>query len=291
MKILVTGATGTVGSPLVTRLLQEGVDVRALTRSPTKADLPAGVEAVEGDLLDVDALRGAMRGVDSMFLLSAVIPEELAATLTALNVAREAALKGVVYLSVYKAEEFTDVPHQNAKHAAERMIEQRGLPTTVLRPAYYMQNDLRLKDAIVGAGLYPSPIGSSGVSAVDIGDIVEVAARELLRRAAAPEPLPREIYDLVGPEALTGADVAAIWSDVLGKPVAYAGDLDRTAAMLREHGPAWFALDILQMYRRFSEDGAAASAGGLERLAGRLGRAPRSYRDFASATATAWQKQ
>ncbi len=211
MRILVTGATGTVGAPLVRRLLQEGADGRALTRSPAKAGLPNGVEAVGGDLLDVDALRGAMRDVDAMFLLSAVVPEELAATLTALNVAREARLKGLVYLSAFKAEEFADVPHQNAKHAAERMIEQRGLPATVLRPAYFMQNDLRLKDAI-GAGLYPSPIGSKGVSAIDVGDVVEVAAAELLCRAAAPGPLRREVYDVVGPDALTGEDVASIWT-------------------------------------------------------------------------------
>ena len=88
MRALVTGATGTVGAPLVAQLAGEGAAVRALTRSPETARFPAGVEAVKGDLLDVDALRAAVAGVDAMFLLSAVAAEELTGTLTALNVAR-----------------------------------------------------------------------------------------------------------------------------------------------------------------------------------------------------------
>jgi uncharacterized protein YbjT (DUF2867 family) len=223
-----------------------------------------------------------------MFLLSAVAAEELTGTLTALTVAREAGLKGLVYLSVYKAEEFADVPHQAAKHAAERMIVQRSMPVTVLRPAYFMQNDERLKDIIMGAGVYPQPVGSKGVSMVDIRDIVEVSARELIRRAAADGPLPWEAYDLVGPDVLTQTDIAAIWSEVLGKTIKATGDVEQMFQMMRAHAPSWLALDLRQMLLRFAEDGAAATQEGLHHLAERLGRPPRGYREFAVETAEQW---
>lgn len=290
MKVLVTGATGTVGSRLVRRLIDDGVEVRALTRSPESTQLPAGVETVRGDLLQVDVLRAAMRGVDAMFLLSAVVAEELVGTLTTLNLAREVGLKGLVYLSVYQGELFSDVPHESAKYAAERMIADRDLPATVLRPAYFMQNDLRLKDVIAGNGVYPSPIGAKGVSTIDVDDIAEVAALELVRRAEASDPLDRKVYDLVGPDVLTGENIAAIWSEVLGRPVAAAGDVDRTFEMMRTQAPAWMAYAIRQMFVRFAEDGMAATPQGLSELSRRLGRPPRSYRRFAEQAARTWSK-
>lgn len=85
MSVLVTGATGTVGSVVVSQLAAAGLKVRAFTRSPEKAKLPSGVTAFKGELLDVDALRAAMDGVKAVFLLSPVVPDELNVTISALN--------------------------------------------------------------------------------------------------------------------------------------------------------------------------------------------------------------
>ena len=68
------------------------------------------------------------------------------------------------------------------------------------------------------------PIGSKGVAMADARDIAEVAAMELIRRDQAPGKLPLETINIVGPDTLTGADAAAIWSEVLGRPIAYGGD-------------------------------------------------------------------
>ncbi len=100
MTILVTGATGTIGRQVVEQLLKRGADVRALVRDPVKANLPAGVGVVQGDLLDVDSLRRAFAGVSTLFLLNAVVPDEFTQALIALNVAREAGIERIVYLSV-----------------------------------------------------------------------------------------------------------------------------------------------------------------------------------------------
>src|SRR5688572_12240524 len=76
MTILVTGATGAIGHHVVEQLAKRGAEVRALARDPAKANLPAGVAVVQGDLLDVDSLRSAFAGASTLFLLNAVSPDE-----------------------------------------------------------------------------------------------------------------------------------------------------------------------------------------------------------------------
>ena len=291
MSILITGSTGVVGSQVLARLQGQGVEVRALTRSPEKARLPAGVTAVKGDLSDIDSMRQALAGVSTLFLLASNAADELTQALQTLNLARETGVKGIVYLSVFKAEEYTNVPHFTGKHAVERMIEQYELPATVLRPAYFIQNDLRQKDALLSHGVYGMPIGSKGLSMVDIGDIGEAAARELLRREKANGPLPRETYALVGPDALNADAVAAIWSEVLGRPIRYAGDdLNVLEQRMKAFSPGWLAYDLRLMIGRYQSDGAVATTADIERLTALLGRPPRNYRDFAKAAAAGWAK-
>ena len=117
-----------------------------------------------------------------------------------------------------------NVPHFAGKFGVERMIEQMGFNATILRPAYFMHNDLTIKDVVLGHGVYPMPIGGKGLAMVDARDIAEIAAIELIRREQATAPLPLTRINLVGPDTLTGADVAAIWSEVLDRPIAYGGD-------------------------------------------------------------------
>ena len=117
-----------------------------------------------------------------MFLLVPNVADELTQAMLALTVAREAGVKGIVYLSVFKGEAYADVPHFAGKHTVERMIEALDLPATILRPAYFIQNDLRQKDPLLKFGVYGMPIGAKGVSMVDIRDIGEAAAIELVRR-------------------------------------------------------------------------------------------------------------
>ena len=291
MTILVTGATGAVGSQVLTHLQGQGADVRALTRSPEKAQVPAGVIPVGGELGDIDSFRSAMTGVSTLFLLVPNLADELTQAMLALTVAREAGVKGVVYLSVFKGEAYADVPHFAGKATVERMIQALDLPATVLRPAYFIQNDLRQKDLLLGQGVYGAPLGAKGVSMVDIRDIAAAAAVELLRRERSASPLPHEAYDLVGPDSLTGQAVAAIWSEALGRPVRHGGDdlavmEQRMKAML----PGWHALDLRLMFQRYQSDGAAADPAAIQRLTALLGRPPRSYRDFARDAAAQWAK-
>lgn len=283
MTILVTGATGTVGRNVVEQLLKRGADVRALVRDPSKADLPAGVAIVKGDLLDVDALRAAFSGVSTLFLLNAVVPDEFTQALIALNLAREAGIERLVYLSVIHSDVYVNVPHFAGKFGVERMLEQMGFNATILRPAYFMNNDHSIKDVVLGHGVYPMPVGDKGLAMIDARDLGEIAAIELVRREQATEPLPLNRINVVGPDTLTGADVAGIWSDALGRTIHYAGD--DTAAFeenLRNYAPAWMALDMRLMGERFLTDGMKPEADDVDRLTAMLGRPLRSYRDFAN---------
>src|SRR5215213_12007438 len=178
MTILVTGATGRVGRQVVQQLVKRGADVRVLVREPSKASFPAGVEVVQGDLLDIDALRAAFTGVNTLFLLNAVAGDEFTQALITLNIAREQGVERVVYLSVLHADHFVNVPHFAVKSGAERMIRQMGFSATILRPAYFMDNELTIKDVVLNHGLYPMPIGGKGLAMVDTRDIAEVAAIE-----------------------------------------------------------------------------------------------------------------
>jgi len=289
MAILVTGSTGVIGQQILKHLNGSGVEVRALTRTPEKAQFPAGVTAVKGDLSDVDAVRQAINGVSTLFLLAPNAADELTQALQTLSVAREAGVKGVVYLSVFKGAEYVDVPHFTGKHTVERMIEHLDIPATVLRPAYFIQNDVRQKDPLLTHGVYGMPIGEKGISMVDVRDIGDAAARELLRRERAGAPLPRETYELVGPDVIDAKTVVSIWAEALGRPVRYGGDdLNVLEQRLKSAAPAWLAYDMRLMMGRYQQDGAVASKSEVERLAALLGRQPRSYRDFAVAMAAEW---
>jgi uncharacterized protein YbjT (DUF2867 family) len=282
MTILITGASGNIGRQVVQQLVDRRAAVRALVRDPAKANFPAGVDVVQGDLLDVQALRGALAGVSTLFLLNGVVPDEFTQALVTLNLAREAGVERVVYLSVIHSDRYLNVPHFAGKFGVERMLEQMGFGATILRPAYFMQNDLTVKDVVLGHGVYPMPIGSRGLAMIDTRDIAEIAALELLERDAS-QPLPLKRLNLVGPDTLTGADVAATWSAVLGRPIVYGGD--DTAAFeknLLNFMPGWMAYDMRLMSERFLSDGMTPEAGDVQRLATLLKRPLRSYRDFVS---------
>jgi uncharacterized protein YbjT (DUF2867 family) len=282
MTILVIGATGTVGSQVIEQLTKRGADVRALVRDTTKANFSAGVDIVQGDLLDVDSLRSAFAGVSTLFLLNAVVADEYTQALIALNIAQEVGIERIVYLSVIHADRYLNVPHFAGKYGVERMIEQMGLNATILRPAYYISNDITIKDVVTGYGIYPMPIGDKGLAMVDTQDIAEVAALELIRREESSVPQPLNRINLVGPDTLTGQDVAEIWTQVLGTPITYPGD--DTAGFeqnLRQFMPNWMAYDMRLMSERFLTEGMIPDVGDVERLTSLLGRPLRSYRDFA----------
>jgi uncharacterized protein YbjT (DUF2867 family) len=289
MTILVTGSGGTIGSLVVTQLVERGAEVHALARSPNKARFPDGVTVVKGDMTDVETMRAALSRVSTLFLLNAVVPDEVTQALITLNLAREAGIERIVYFSVIHSDRYINVPHFAGKYVVERLLVESGMSATILRPAYFMQNDANLKGALLDHSTYAMPIGGAGVSMVDTRDLAEVAALHLLRRENSAVPLALEILDVVGPDVLTGAAIAAIWTAVMARSIGYAGDdVAAFERQMKTFAPSWMAYDMRLMLSRIQEVGMTSDSSAVERLTALLGRPLRSYRDFAVAAAEQW---
>jgi uncharacterized protein YbjT (DUF2867 family) len=285
MKILAIGGTGTVGSEVVKELKKRNADVRILVRKKDTAS-PEGVEVAVGDLLDPVSVQQALHGVDKLYLLNAVTPDELTQGLIAYDLAKRLKLKHIVYHSVFRVEHFKDVPHFASKLAIESAIREFDVPFTIIRPNYFMQNDASLKEPLTKAGIYPMPLGPVGISAVDIRDIAEAAAIAL-----TSERHYGKTYNLNGPEVLSGPKLASVWSGLLGKEVSYSGDdMDAFEQQMRKGAPSWSAFDIRMMFQGYLERGFIADAGDIETLTELLGHTPRRYQDFARETVLNWQK-
>jgi uncharacterized protein YbjT (DUF2867 family) len=287
MKVLVTGATGTVGSEVVKALLRRGAEVRAFTRThPKPGTFPGAVEVALGDLTDPVSVTEAMKGVDELFLLIGNVADEFTQALTAYGLAKKAGLKHVTYLSVFRADQFPEVPHFAAKSAVEEAIRAGGIPYTILRPGYFVQNERRLKPVLTGPGVYPIPAGNQGLAAVDVRDIAEAAAISLTEAGHTGKT-----YDLVSSEMLTGPGAAATWSKLLGKKITYAGhgDFDGFEAQLRKAGtPSWIAYDLRVMFQGYVERGLSNTENQTARFAALLGHEPRTYSSFAEELAKEW---
>jgi uncharacterized protein YbjT (DUF2867 family) len=279
----VTGGTGKAGTEVVKALLGRGASVRVLTRNK-EARLPAGAEVAVRDLLDPDSVRAALDGADRLFLLVANAADELTQALLTFAVARQARVKHLTYLSVYQAERFPEVPHFIGKHAVETALKASDVPFTILRPGYFFQNDAALKAPLTGPGLYPAPLGTAGIAAVDVRDIADAAAVSLTTDGHAGKT-----YDLVSPAPLSGPGAAAAWAAALGKPVRYADPpLDAFEGQLRQMLPAWLAMELRLMFQGYQERGFAPAAADVAALTTLIGHAPRRYEDFVHETAIGW---
>jgi uncharacterized protein YbjT (DUF2867 family) len=285
MRILVTGGTGTVGSALVKELVRRRADVKVLTRNPAKLAGQEGVTAVQGNLLEPASVRRAFDGIDSVFLLNPVSQTEASEGLMAITGMRLAKVRRIVYLSVHHAEKAAWLPHFGSKVGVEHALKVSGIPYTILRPNNFYQNDYWLKDVLLQYGVYPQPLGSAGVSRVDVRDIAEAAAIALTLNGHEGQS-----YDLVGPEAMTGESTAKSWSAALGKPVTYAGDdLEAWEKQQLQYLPDWMVFDFRYMFEHFQKNGLLAGPEDIARLTKLLGHAPRGFDAFAKETAAAWR--
>jgi uncharacterized protein YbjT (DUF2867 family) len=285
MKILVTGGTGNVGGAVVRESLKRGAQVRVLARKqPGEDRLPAGVEVAIGDLLDPSSVEEAMKGISKLFLLNAVAADELTQALIAYGIARRIGIEHITYLSVFKVDQFRDVPHFASKLAVEGALREFGVPYTVLRPGYYIQNDGMLKGALTDAGIYPMPIGTAGICAVDTRDIAEAAAISLTETGHEGQT-----YDLVGPALISGPSNAETWSKLLNKEIRYTGhDFDQWERQMRARSPGWTAFDLRTMFEGYFDRGFASTETEVARMSKLLGHLPRSYDTFARETAALW---
>jgi uncharacterized protein YbjT (DUF2867 family) len=227
--ILVTGATGHVGKELVSQLAAAGRAVRALVRDAGRADradrspaptLPAGVEAVTGDLNRPETLSAAVDGVRGAFLLSGY--NDLPRTLAMM---RRAGVEHVVLLSSQSAAA-SDVTNAVARYhiLSEVSVRESGLSWTFLRPSSFMSNALQWMPQLRAADLVRESFADVRVAAVDPHDIAAVAIEALYSPSHVGQS-----YRLTGPQALSAADRVRVLARVLGRPLRFEGKSDAEA--------------------------------------------------------------
>ena len=281
--ILVTGATGTVGSSLVTALRLGGHEVRAMVQS--HAAVPPSWEnvvAVEADLGDPSTLEAAMTGVDAVYLLVPADPMMARYERNVIDAARNTAGRPRVVL--HAAAGFDHQPHAarfldaHAQGFAE--LRASGLPWTVLAPNGFMQNIFGMA-AMVTDGVLALPAGDAAVSYVDADDVAAAAATVL-----TTEGHDRAIYTLTGPDAVTHAQIAQRLGEVLGYPIRYQALGEEQARSGTGEGGrnGWLRDGMIELFGVYRSGVASAVTGDLPRL---LGRPARSLDSFLAAHAAA----
>ena len=276
MRILVIGGTGKVGSGLVEELARRDVEVRVLSRSGGPRGRP-GVEGVAGDMSRPETLAPAFAGVDRCYLLTPLARDETEMGFNAVEAARAAGVERIVFQSVTHADDYPMIPHFASKVRILDRIRDSGLAWSAIFPSSFYQNDVALRDLILGPGIYPNPIGSGGINRVDVRDIAAVAAAALLDPGFESREVPA-----VGPETWTGDSIAAVYSDLLGREIRYPGDdLEAWAAGARNFLPEWLVHDLALMFEQFQSEGLSASPVELAETRELLGREPRAFEDFA----------
>lgn len=286
--ILVVGGTGQMGSGVVAGLVARGHGVRVLTRSADKARaVPGGALGVVGDLADPASCRPAFANVDAVFLTNSLGRSEMHEGLTAVGLARAGGVGRLVYLSVQSCDEGSAlVPHFASKLAVEGAVEETGIEHTILRSNNWQQCDYLFRDAIVGMGVWPQPIGEHGLSLVDLRDVQEAAVNALTEPGHA-----NRTYVVAGPRTVNGHGASEIWSAALGRRIAYGGDdLDAWGAQMSVFLPGWLVHDLQSMYRVYQSRGLVATRAELAETEAILGRPPRSYEQFVQETASAWRR-
>ncbi|MEV4254372.1 NAD(P)H-binding protein [Spirillospora sp. NPDC049652] len=216
--IVVFGATGTIGRRVVSGLVAAGEQVRAFTRDPAGTDFPAPVEVVRGDLEDAAAVQAAVGGAEAVFVLSAG-PRTAVHERTVSEAVRAHGTPRVVKLSSVAAMPPVRDSYGAIHAAAEEAVKNSGAEWTILRPAGFMSNVLRWAPS-VHAGTVRQPHGRIPRAVVDPADVSDVAVTCLTAPGHAGA-----IYQLTGPEALTGADLTARLAAALGRPLTFV-DLD-----------------------------------------------------------------
>ena len=219
--ILVTGATGKTGAHVVDRLIGKGFPVRALVhRADERAERLAerGVGIVVGDLLDIAALRSALRGVERAFFVYPPSDRLLEATANFAQAAKQAGVEAVVNMSQIIAREGHPSPLTRQHWVAERVLDWADVGAIHIRPNFFAEMPFVVNGkTIVAEGKIYQAHGDGRHAPVAAQDI----ARVVVALLEDPEPHLGETYVVTGPEALSQYDIAEVFAKTLGKPVEY----------------------------------------------------------------------
>lgn len=276
--ILITGAAGKTGRAVLEALLRRGLKVRAAAKNREQALALSALGAAScpvGDLGDSAFLTGAMQGVRGVYhICPNMHPEEFKIGCLAMAAAQKNKVEHFVYHSVLHPQA-EKMPHHWQKLRVEEALFESGLSFTVLQPAAYMQNTLAYRVDIISKGTFsvPYPVKTK-ISMVDLRDVAEAAAVVLTKPGFRGA-----VFELVGTEALTQEEVAAIFSEVLEKQVtAKELSLAQWQKLAGAPGLNSYAKDtLIKMFGYYKAYGFSGNSFVLKKI---LGCAPQSFASY-----------
>jgi uncharacterized protein YbjT (DUF2867 family) len=277
-KVLVTGATGNAGSGLVAALCKAGVDVRAFVRDEARAQSlkDLGAEIVVGDLDRPETIAPAVEGVDKIYLLTWNGPTQAQQAINVIEAAKKAGTPHIVRHSMWGSENSRIIQQGDQVEAA---LFSSGLPWTLLKPTFFMQNLMMAAQTIASDGMLYWDTGDGKLGMIDVRDIVESAFAVLTGDGHEGKS-----YILTGPEAISMGEVANIFSKVLGKKVTYVSVPGEAAlqSMLSMGFPEWIARGYGELMVGFSQGFASRTTDNVATLTGHPARSIEQFaRDYA----------
>lgn len=273
-KVLVTGATGNTGSGLVPALRGAGVDVRALVRDESKAQplKDMGVEVVVGDLDRPETIGPAVEGVEKIYLLTWNGPTQAQQAENVIKAAKQAGKPHLVRHSMWGSAKSRIVKQGDQ---VEEAVKASGLPWTLLKPTFFMQNTMMAAPTIASNGVIYWDMKDGELAMIDVRDVVDVALAVLTGSGHEGKS-----YILTGPAAISFHEVASTFSKVLGKDVSYVSVSGEAAlqSMVGMGFPEWIAKGYVELSEGFSENFANRVT---ENVATLTGHPARSFEQFA----------
>lgn len=279
-KILVTGASGTIGSSIIAELQKMGADLEVMRSKP---DESSAVATRVADFSDQAALTRAFTGIETLFLLFPLVPGKRELARNAAAAATAAGVKYVVRSSGAGADAGSSFALPRLQGEIDDILRATGIPTTFLRPAGFMQNYVNYQSEAIKAGTIYMADGGQSQSLIDTRDIAAVAAHVLV----APQAHVGQAYTLTGPESFTGAQAASWISQAIGRVVQHVSipTEQAVATMQQWQMPAEIIAIMDSLNHIVSAGYAAAISPDVELL---LGRKPRTFAAFAREHASRW---
>jgi uncharacterized protein YbjT (DUF2867 family) len=274
--VLVTGATGNIGSKVVAELRERGVPFRAFVRDPDRAAAVLGgeTELAHGDFAEPASVRRALDGVERMFLLCANDPKQVEYGANAIDAAAAAGVRQVVMLSTVGAEAGSPTVFFDQHGRVEEHLRGSGIPAVVLRSSHMMSNILGSAMTIRQADRFFLPAGDARIAMIDPCDVAAAAAAALVT-----SEYDGRTHILTGPEAITYGEVARLLSSALGRPIEYVDVPDdaAVAGMVQGGLPQWLAEHVVATFKALRGGENASTTGSVREL---TGREPRGFEEF-----------
>ena len=281
-KILVVGATGNVGGGLVEKLVGEDADVRGLARSEDGIDAvrAAGCEPALGDLTDSASIEAAFHGVDVAVVVTRGLENQVEMAANAIDAAQRVGVGRIVRSSAFVPEPALDTILGRQHHEIDQLVRDSGVPYTIVKPTFFMQNILGAAQTVAEDGVMYWPFGDGRAGMTDVRDVVNVLAA-----VATSDGHEGATYTLTGPASISMHDVAAAFTAALDRPVSYVNvPVEAGVGAMVEMGMSQFMAETFgELFVNFANNGADRVTEDVEKVTGHPARSIDDFaRDFAT---------